>query len=218
MVRVYAARRYGNVAGSSRRSDEAAQIRLTLPSSDVPNESPGRATSHRPRDLFRDRRPRGPQRPIIRSRTDDQSGDAVILLGLDEKLRRGAARPGDLWLTCSLTPLLIEMPELGTLDAGQVASLASPSPVTRQSGRWTGRAFIRGGRAGSPSSHLHATLVATCFNPDMTAKYNQLTNAGKPAKVALTAGHTKADCPGKKQIVLANGLLKPSRSWTPKPA
>jgi transposase len=30
-------------------------------------------------------------------------------------------------------------------------------------------------------------LVATRFNPDMKAKYEQLINAGKPAKLALTA-------------------------------
>jgi transposase len=43
--------------------------------------------------------------------------------------------------------LLIEMPELGAMDAKQAASLAGLAPIARQSGRWTGRAFIRGGRA-----------------------------------------------------------------------
>ena len=54
-------------------------------------------------------------------------------------------------------------------------------------------------------------LVATRFNPDLKAKYNQLTNAGKPAKVALTAVMRKL-------ILLANALLKANRTWTPKPA
>ena len=52
-------------------------------------------------------------------------------------------------------------------------------------------------------------LVATRFNPDMKAKYAQLTNAGKPAKVALTAVMRKL-------IVLANALLKANRKWAPK--
>ena len=43
--------------------------------------------------------------------------------------------------------LLIEMPELGVLEAGQAASLVGLAPIARQSGRWTGRASIRGGRA-----------------------------------------------------------------------
>jgi transposase len=36
--------------------------------------------------------------------------------------------------------LLIEMPELGTLEAGRAASLAGLAPVARHSGRWSGRA------------------------------------------------------------------------------
>ena len=43
--------------------------------------------------------------------------------------------------------LLIAMPELGALEPGQAASLAGLAPMARQSGRWTGRSFIRGGRA-----------------------------------------------------------------------
>ena len=39
------------------------------------------------------------------------------------------------------------MPELGSLEADQAANLAGLVPIARQSGRWTGRSFIRGGRA-----------------------------------------------------------------------
>jgi transposase len=67
--------------------------------------------------------------------------------------------------------LLIEMPELGALDAGQAASLAGLAPIARQSGRWTGRAFIRGGRAIVRQAIYMPALVATRFNPDMKAKY-----------------------------------------------
>jgi hypothetical protein len=52
-------------------------------------------------------------------------------------------------------------------------------------------------------------LVATRFNPDLKAKYNQLSNAGRPAKVALTAVMRKL-------ILLANALLKANRTWPPK--
>jgi transposase len=45
----------------------------------------------------------------------------------------------------------------------------------------------------------------------MEAEYNELTNAGKPAKVALTAIMRKL-------IVLANALLKANRRWTLNPA
>jgi transposase len=107
--------------------------------------------------------------------------------------------------------LLIEMPELGALEPGQAASLADLAPVARQSGRWTGRAFIRGGRANVRQAVYMPALVATRCNPDMEDKYKQLINAGKPAKVALTAVMRKL-------ILLANALRKANRSWAPKPA
>jgi transposase len=107
--------------------------------------------------------------------------------------------------------LLIEMPELGLLEPGQAASLAGLAPIARQSGRWTGRAFIRGGRANVRQALYMPALVATRFNPDFKAKYDNLIEAGKPAKVAITAIM-------RKRIVLANALLNANRKWTPKTA
>ncbi|KAA5606849.1 IS110 family transposase [Roseospira marina] len=104
--------------------------------------------------------------------------------------------------------MLIEMPELGTMEAGQAASLAGLAPVTRQSGRWTGRAFSRGGRANVRRALYMPALVAVRFNPDMKAKYDALVHAGKPAKVAIM----------RKLVGLANALLKAGRSWMPKAA
>jgi len=34
------------------------------------------------------------------------------------------------------------MPQIGTLERKQVASLAGLAPITRQSGQWQGEAFI----------------------------------------------------------------------------
>jgi len=42
--------------------------------------------------------------------------------------------------------ILIACPEIGTLTGKQVASLSGLAPMTRQSGKWRGKAFIRGGR------------------------------------------------------------------------
>lgn len=107
--------------------------------------------------------------------------------------------------------LLIEMPELGALEPEQAASLAGLAPIARQSGRWTGHAFIRGGRAPVRRAVYMPTLVAARFNPDMKATYDRLRAAGKPAKLALTAVMRKL-------IVLANALLKANRTWTSKTA
>jgi transposase len=103
------------------------------------------------------------------------------------------------------------MPKLGALEAGQAANLAGLAPIARQSGRWTGRSFIRGGRPDVRQALYMPALVAARFNPDMKAKYAHLIEIGKPAKVALTAIMRKF-------VVLANALLKANRMWTPKTA
>jgi transposase len=104
------------------------------------------------------------------------------------------------------------MPKLGALEAGQAANLAGLAPqIARQSGRWTDRSFIRGGRADVRQALSMPALVATRFNPDMKAKYTHFIQTGKPAKVALTAIMRKL-------VVLANALLKANRTLTPKTA
>lgn len=105
--------------------------------------------------------------------------------------------------------LIIDMPELGTLEPPEAASLAGLAPVARQSGTWTGRAFIRGGRANVRQALYMPALVAMRFNPDLKAKYQALKAAGKPPKVAITALMRKL-------IILANALLKAQRKWAPK--
>ena len=128
-------------------------------------------------------------------------------VGLSDRLAILISIPGVSNITAFA--LLIEMPELGVLEAGQAASLVGLAPIARQSGRWTGRAFIRGGRASVRRALYMPALVATRFNPDLKAKYRQLVEAGKPAKVALIAIMRKL-------IVLANALLKANRKWAPK--
>lgn len=107
--------------------------------------------------------------------------------------------------------ILIEMPELGTLDNKQAASLAGLAPMTRQSGSWSGRARIRGGRRGLRNALYMPALVALRFNPDLKRKYDAMKSAGKPSKVAITAIMQKL-------LILANALLRDDRKWTAEPA
>ena len=104
--------------------------------------------------------------------------------------------------------LLIQMPELGRLDAKAVASLAGLAPVTRQSGAWQGRSFIQGGRARARRLLYMPALAAICYNPDLRAKYRQLVAQGKPRKVAVVAVMRKL-------LLLANALLGEDRCWLP---
>jgi transposase len=103
--------------------------------------------------------------------------------------------------------MLIEMPELGTLDGKQAASLAGLAPVSRQSGTWQGHERIRGGRAFLRRAIYMPALAAVRFNRDLKAKFDQLLGDGKPAKVALVAIMRKL-------IVLANALLRDGRPWS----
>jgi len=106
--------------------------------------------------------------------------------------------------------LLIDMPELGTLDNKQAASLAGLAPVSRQSGTWQGKERIRGGRATLRCAMFMPALVAARHNTDLKRKYEQLIANGKPPKLAITAIMRKL-------VVLANALLAKGRKWTEMP-
>ena len=106
----------------------------------------------------------------------------------------------------SAAMLLIEMPELGSLDEKQVAALAGLAPIARQSGNWKEKSFIRGGRQQVRQGLYMPALVAIRFNADLKTKYEQLIKAGKAPKQAITAVMRKL-------IILANALLKKDRKW-----
>ncbi len=102
--------------------------------------------------------------------------------------------------------LIVEIPELGTLTSKAVASLSGLAPFARESGKWKGARFIGGGRRFLREALYMPALVAMRFNPDMKTVYQRLTQAGKPAKVALTAIMRKL-------IILANTLVTQNRKW-----
>lgn len=107
--------------------------------------------------------------------------------------------------------ILVECPEIGTLTRKQIASLAGLAPMTRQSGQWRGTAFIQGGRKFLRDALYMPALVAARYNPDLRQKYQTMIQAGKPAKVALTALMRKL-------IEMANALVRQDREWTTKEA
>ena len=111
----------------------------------------------------------------------------------------------------SAAAILIECPEVGTLTGKQIASLAGLAPMTRQSGRWRGTAFIQGGREHLRRALYMPALAASRFNPDLKRKYQAMIAAGKPPKVALTTLMRKL-------IELANTLIHANRKWSPKVA
>jgi transposase len=103
--------------------------------------------------------------------------------------------------------MLIEMPELGTMSGKQAACLAGLAPISRQSGRWQGKERIQGGRAFFRRAMYMPALCTIRHDLSSKTKYDQLVQAGKPPKVALTAIMRKL-------VVVANALLRDGRNWS----
>ena len=102
--------------------------------------------------------------------------------------------------------LISDIPELGSCDHRQIASLAGLAPMTQESRAWRGRPSIRGGRHEVRQALYMPALVAMRRNPDFKAIYTRLIEKGKPFKVAITAVMRKL-------LVLANALLRDGRKW-----
>lgn len=104
--------------------------------------------------------------------------------------------------------LLAELPELGTLDRRQIASLVGVAPLNRDSGTMRGKRTVWGGRARVRAALYMGTLAATRYNPVIKAFYQRLCAAGKPKKLALTA------CM-RKMLSILNSMLKHRTQWGP---
>lgn len=85
------------------------------------------------------------------------------------------------------TTLLAELPELGLLNRKKIAALVGVAPFNCDSGKMHGKRAIWGGRASVRAVLYMATLSATRCNPVIRTFYDRLIQAGKEAKVALTA-------------------------------
>jgi transposase len=103
--------------------------------------------------------------------------------------------------------LIAEMPELGKLDRRRIGSLGGLVPWTRKSGKWTGKSFIGGGRAGVRSALFMGAMVAVKHNPVLKAFYERLLAAGKSKMVALVAVAHKL-------LTILNAILRDGKPWT----
>jgi len=83
--------------------------------------------------------------------------------------------------------LLAAMPELGTINRGQVAALAGVAPFNRDSGTLKGRRTTYGGRVEVRRAIYMAALSASRHNEILSAAYRGMIARGKPKKVALIA-------------------------------
>ncbi len=102
--------------------------------------------------------------------------------------------------------LLAYLPELGTLDRRQIAALVGVAPFNRDSGTLRGKRTVWGGRAKVRATLYMGALVASRYNPVISAFYKRLLAAGKPKKLALTACMRKL-------LVILNSMLKHRSRW-----
>lgn len=102
--------------------------------------------------------------------------------------------------------LLIELPELGTLNRRQIAALVGVAPFNHDSGSMRGKRSPWGGRPQVRAVLYMAALVAARFNPVISQFYNRLCSMGKAKKVALVACMRKL-------IIILNTMLKNHTTW-----
>jgi transposase len=108
---------------------------------------------------------------------------------------------------CART-LLLDLPELGTLNRQRLAALVGVAPLNRDSGTLRGSRTTWGGRAHVRATVYMSTLVAVRYNPVFKAFYERLRAAGKAAKVALTACMRKL-------LTILNAMVKHHAPWQP---
>lgn len=100
----------------------------------------------------------------------------------------------------SITTLVADLSELGTLSKSQITSLAGLAPMNRDSGKFSGKRKTGHSRGQTKSVLYMAALSAIRHNPKIKNFYTRLKQKGKPTKVALVACMRKL-------VVYANAML-----------
>jgi transposase len=108
----------------------------------------------------------------------------------------------------SANQLVIDLPELGTLNRQQIAKLAGLAPLNRDSGQFRGQRTIGGGR-----HDVRLTLYMLAHNavlhcPRFKRFFDQLCARGKKYKVAMTACMRKL-------LIILNQMVKTNTHWNP---
>ena len=106
----------------------------------------------------------------------------------------------------TISTLIVELPELGELNRGEVAKLVGVAPINCDSGKKSGKRFTGGGRGQVRRVLYMATIVAIRHNPAIKAFYAHLKSKGKESKVAIVACMRKF-------ITILNLLIRTDQLW-----
>jgi len=98
------------------------------------------------------------------------------------------------------------LPELGQITRQAVAALVGVAPINRDSGTMRGKRTTWGGRRVVRSALYMAALVASRYNPIISAHYQKLLAAGKAKKIALVACMRKL-------LVMLNAIIRTKTPW-----
>ena len=105
--------------------------------------------------------------------------------------------------------LIANLPELGLLTHKAIAALVGVAPYNRDSGSFSGKRFIHGGRKELRNVLYMSAIVSVRCNVDMKVFYKRLREAGKPAKVALIAVLRKL-------LSVINSVIRRQTPWQEK--
>ena len=106
----------------------------------------------------------------------------------------------------TISTILCELPEIGSLNRGQIAKLTGVAPLIDQTGKRDGKRHIIGGRSSVRRVLYMATLVATRRNSAIKRFYQHLLAKGKPKKVALVACMRKL-------LIILNEMVRRNELW-----
>ena len=102
--------------------------------------------------------------------------------------------------------LMVQFPELGQVNRGEIAALAGLAPFAVDSGYDQGKRHIRGGRAGIRSALYLASWTAIRVPGTLREFYLRLVAAGKPKQVALIAV-------ARKLLIALNEMVRTNTPW-----
>ncbi len=102
--------------------------------------------------------------------------------------------------------LTSQLPELGTCNRKEIATLVGVAPFSHDSGKKRGKRVIKGGRPAIRRVLYMATLSATRFNPIIRRFYDHLISIGKETKVALVACMRKL-------LTILNAMIRDHHCW-----
>lgn len=107
--------------------------------------------------------------------------------------------------------LVSGLPEIGTLNRREIASLTGTAPVNRDSGQFRGKRMTGGGRCEIRHLLYMPVLAAIRHNPVIRRFYQRPVSAGKAKMTTVTACMRKL-------IVIVSSMVAKNEAWNPKSA